>query len=184
MSEIIREFKGKSTLTFPEDYVVVDIETTGLNPQYNEIIEIGCIRVRKHQVVDTMSVLLKSKEPVSSFISDLTGITNSMLMEKGVSQVEGLSKFIDFIGDDMLVGHNVNFDINFLYDHCLHYLGCYVENHFVDTVRIARRLLKGKVSNCKLGTLVEYFHLDYSGAHRALQDCKFTYQILEKFREM
>ena len=65
MSEIIREFKGKSTLTFPEDYVVVDIETTGLNPQYNEIIEIGCIRVRKHQVVDTMSVLLKSKEPVS-----------------------------------------------------------------------------------------------------------------------
>lgn len=184
MSENVREFKGKSILSIPEDYVVVDIETTGLNPRYNEIIEIGCIRVRKHQVVDTMSILLQSKEPVSAFISNLTGITNAMLKENGVSQEEGFIRFLDFVGNDFIVGHNVNFDINFLYDHVLHYLGCYVENNFVDTVRIARILLKGKVRDCKLGTLIQYFGFDYSGAHRALQDCKFTYQILEKFRKM
>lgn len=184
MSENVREFKGKSIIAFPKDYVVVDIETTGLDPRYNEIIEIGCIRVRNHQVEVTMSVLLHSKEPISSFISNLTGITNTMLLEKGISQEEGLTKFIDFVGNDFIVGHNVNFDINFLYDHVLHYLGCYVENNFVDTVRIARKLLKGKVRDCKLGTLIQYFGLDYMGAHRALQDCKFTYQILEKFRKM
>lgn len=180
---IVREQKGKSLFQFPKDYVVVDIETTGLNPQQNEIIEIGCIKVRDHKIVDSMSVLLKSEHLIPAFITNLTGISNKMVEEKGVSAFEGLAKFLDFVDQDIIVGHNVNFDINFLYDHSLRHLGCYVDNDFVDTVRVARRLLKGKVSNCKLGTLVEYFQLDYSGAHRALQDCKFTYHILEKLRK-
>ena len=174
---VIREHKGKYLYTFLEDYVVVDIETTGLNPTYNEIIEIGALRVRNNEIVESMDILIKPEEPISAFITNLTGITNEMVAKEGVSAFEALATFLDFVQNEVILGHNVNFDLSFLYDHCLRHLGCYVENNYADTCYMARRMLKGKVKNNKLGTLIEYFGYDYTGAHRAVNDCQFTYQI-------
>jgi len=80
---------------FEKDFVIVDLETTGLSPVKNEIIEIGAIKVENGQVVDTMDIFVKPKTPVSYFITNLTGITNEML-KSGYDIEEGMKKFIEF----------------------------------------------------------------------------------------
>lgn len=75
---IYRSGKGKSEIIFPSDYVVVDLETTGLSAAYDEIIEIGCIRVRNGVAIDTYSQLVKPDTEIDEYISELTGITNEI----------------------------------------------------------------------------------------------------------
>lgn len=77
-----RDYKGKSLLTLTKDFTVIDIETTGLDPTYDEIIEIGAIRVRNSIIVDKLNLLVKPKEEVDDYITDLTGISNEMLIDK------------------------------------------------------------------------------------------------------
>lgn len=176
--------KGKCVMHFVEDYVVVDIETTGLHPQRNEIIEIGAIRVRNHEVCERFSMMIRPETPVSPFITKLTGITNTMLEREGKEAAYVLSEFLAFVGDDKILGHNVSFDIGFLYEHCYRQLGVFLENDFMDTMRLSRKYLKGKVPNHKLGTLTAYFGYRYVGAHRALADCEFTRLVYNALHEV
>lgn len=135
-----RPEKGNSLIRFPSDFVVIDIETTGLYPKTDEIIELGAIRVRGYEIRERFSTLIKPSAPISAFISSLTGITNEML-EDAPSIEEVISDIRDCIGGDILVGHNVNFDINFLYDAMERSLDLPLGNDYVDTMRIARKAL-------------------------------------------
>jgi DNA polymerase-3 subunit epsilon len=164
-----RSGKGKSIVAFPGDYVVVDVETTGLDPFFCEIIEISAIRYSGGVAVDRFSSLLKPDKPVDDYISDLTGITNEML-ENAPLPATVLLDFSNFVSDSILVGYNVNFDINFLYDNLLP-LGVTLSNSFVDVLRIARRLLPD-LPNHKLATLAEHFGVSPLVSHRALADCE------------
>jgi len=111
----MRESKGRSIIAFPSGYVALDIETTGLDPSVDEIIELAAIRVRDGVRADTFASLVKPRNTISGFITELTGITNDMV--SGAPRVESiLPQFCEFIGGDVVVGHNVNFDINFIYD--------------------------------------------------------------------
>ena len=177
-----REYKGKSLLAWVDNYVLVDIETTGLSPRTDEIIEIGAIKVKDNKIVDTFDTLLKIDEYLSPFITNLTGITNKML-EEGARQEEALEEFIEFAGKEIIMGHNVNFDINFIYDKCESYLDYYLSNDFVDTMRIAKHILPN-VRNYKLGTLADYFDVDYRNAHRGLKDVEITYEVYNKMKEL
>ncbi len=178
------KYQGKCHMEFIKDYVVVDIETTGLVATQDEIIEIGALRVRDHEIVDRFNVLLKPSMPISSFISKLTGITNEMVFEKGQEPAYALSEFLSFLGEDLILGHNVYFDIGFLFHHLYQQLGIVLENDCIDTMRLARKHLKGMVPNNKLGTLTNYFGFDYHGAHRALADCVFTHQVYGAIHEV
>ena len=111
----IRDKKGQSLLLFPNEYIVFDIETTGLDASYDEIIEIGALKIKNNEIVDKFTSLIKPKYPIDEFITELTGITNEMVKDAPLIN-EVLPRFIDFIGDEILVGHNINFDINFVYD--------------------------------------------------------------------
>ena len=167
-----RPNKGKSLLTALSDFVSLDIETTGLSPMYDEIIELGAVKYREGKVVDTFSSLVKPENPIDDFITQMTGITNKML-ENAPSLFVVLPTFIDFIGSDVIVGHNVNFDINFIYDAC-DTLGLpSFSNNFVDTMRLARRMYKG-LPNHKLDTLIDHFGLERRTLHRGLGDCELT----------
>lgn len=177
----MREFKGKSLIDFPLNYVVFDIETTGLNSYYNEIIEISAIKVRNDKIVDEFSTLVKPVGKIGSFITNLTGITNDMVSEaSSIDKV--LEDFLVFIGDDILVGHNVNFDINFVYDNLvkLGYNG--LANDFIDNLRIARKVLP-ELNHHRLGDLALYYLIDTTGAHRGLKDSYMTYQIFLKLKD-
>ena len=176
-----REHKGKSLLKWVDNYVLVDIETTGLSPRTDEIIEIGAIKVKENKIIDTYNTLIKIDRNLNPFITKLTGITDKML-ETGKETDKALEEFVNFTGNEIIMGHNVNFDINFIYDKCLSYLDYYLSNDFVDTMRIAKHILPN-IQNYKLGTLANYFGVDYSSAHRGLKDVEITYEVYNKLKD-
>lgn len=169
---ILRENKGKSILDFPEHYTVIDIETTGFDPHYDEIIEVAAIRFVGGKENARFQSLVKPKETVSDFIRDLTGITESMLMDAPELEIV-IPEFQDFLGKDILLGHNIHFDINFLYD-CFDELELpALSNNFVDTMRLGRRIFPD-LSNHKLSTICKHCGVFIETEHRALSDCKRT----------
>lgn len=172
----MREHKGKSLIKDLDDYVVLDIETTSLDDFYGEILEISAIKVRNKKEVDYFSELIKVKKEVGFFTTKLTGITNEMVQKEGKELVEVLNNFKNFLGDDIIIGHNVNFDINFIYDSMQSNLNEYLSNDFVDTLRISRRALP-QLEHHKLDDLIDYFNLVKRDEHRALNDCVLTNQV-------
>ena len=170
-----REFKGKSLIEFPDKFIVVDLETTGLDPEIDEIIQIGAIKIQQDKIIDKFNSLVKPSRPISDFIRELTGITNEEL-DKADDIKNVLPLFLDFIGDNILIGHNVNFDINFIYDNSLKILNTPFKNDFVDTLRIARKLLK-ELNHHRLDDLIKHYNLEKREEHQALNDCELTLKI-------
>lgn len=183
MNENIREFKGNCLYKFLKDYIVIDIETTGLSPKYNEIIEIAAIKVRENEIVEKYSVLIKPNEKIPESIEQLTGITNQMAEHDGIDIKSALIDFNKFISNDILVGHNVNFDINFLYDNCLNHLEKPLTNNFVDTLKISQNLIKDTY-NWKLSTLAQKYKINNVNAHRALNDVIVTNELYKKLSSL
>ncbi len=174
-----REYKGKNLKEFPENYTIVDLETTGFSPDCDEIIEIGAVRVRNGKPVEEYQKLIKPCFAISNTITKITGITNAMVCSApNINSI--LPEALDFIGDDIIVGHNVNFDINFLYDNSIFILKKPVRNNYVDTLLLSRRAYP-KVSH-KLEDLVSSLNLEDGQHHRALADCYHTYNLLNKIK--
>lgn len=165
-----------------ENYVVIDVETTGLSPQDCNIIEIGALKVVEGEVKGELSLLIRQACHVPEAVSGLTGITDEMLREKGKPLKEALECFSEFIGKDRIVSHNTAFDYSFLR---AAFKGCGLKmtvNPSTDTLALARRKVSG-VSDYKLTTLAEKMGLDTKDAHRALADCYLTYHLYEKLNE-
>lgn len=176
-----RPGKGRSLIAFPNEYVSVDLETTGTSPRWDEIIEIGASCVRNGEIVGTYQQLVKPRFEIDPFIVGLTGITNEMVSDAPtINNV--LPSFAEFLGDFIMVGHNIaGFDANFLYD-AGERIGAPVMNDFVDTMRLARKL-HGEWEHHRLTDLCEKFEIDTGGAHRALADAFATSQALEYMRQ-
>jgi DNA polymerase-3 subunit epsilon len=172
-----RNGKGESRLQLVSDYVVVDLETTGLDPVRDDIIEIGSIRVTGGEIADSFSVLVSPGYEIGGFITQLTGITNDMLA--GAPDIRTvLPAFLDFAGDSMIIGHNVNFDINFLYSNCVSVLGQPFSNDFIDTMRLSRRLFP-QHGHHRLCDLIRRFEIGDAVGHRALADVMQTNRCYE-----
>ena len=175
--------KGKNLILIPETYCVIDIETTGLSPDFDSIIEVSAVKYRNGQETDHFTSLIKPEDTyddgsyIDEFIEELTGITNEML-STAPNPVIVLRQLKDFLDDNILIGHNVNFDINFLYDNFTRYLSEPFTNDFVDTMRISR-MLHPEERHHRLKDLSERYNIDYSNAHRALADCYLTQACLE-----
>lgn len=177
----MREWKGHSLLDFPDSYVVVDVETTGLNPSQDHIIEVGALKVVNGEVTSSYSSLINPGVQLNPFITELTGITNEDLCT-APDPYPVFSAIRDFIGDSAIVGHNVHFDINFLYDSFEYYLSQPLCNNFVDTLRLSKKYFKNAPSH-KLRVLAEYLCIPVVVSHRALEDCYTTnslYRMLSK----
>lgn len=167
-----RAFKGRCLTDFPRSFTCIDIETTGLSPIYDDIIEVSGIRVIDGKTAATFSETINIGRPLPPFITALTGITDKELA-KSNSAENVLTRFCSFVGGDILLGHNVNFDINFLYDKCLDKTGILFENDFVDTLKIGKRLLP-HLKHHKLDDLADYYNIPPRTLHRALGDCEMT----------
>lgn len=178
----MRESKGKSIIALPSDYVALDIETTGLDPSVDEIIELAAIRVRDGVRADTFASLVKPRNTISGFITELTGITNDMV--SGAPRVESiLPQFCEFIGGDVVVGHNVNFDINFIYDNLMQCSHRVFGNDFIDLLRIARKTLP-ELENHRLDTICRHFAVDTTAHHRGMRDCDMANECFQHYREV
>lgn len=164
-----RPNKGNSIIAFPDDYAVIDIETTGLSPDYDQIIEVSAIKFSNGNQEDSFSSLINPGRPIDSFITELTGITNEMLATAPQPE-EVLSSFYDFVSDSILLGWAVSFDINFLYDNCEYYLSKAFTNDFIDAMRIARKE-QPNFPHHRLKDIAEYYGIHPDRAHRAFDDC-------------
>lgn len=178
----MREYKGKSLWAFPDDYTVVDIETNGMFSGDCEILEISAVKFRANRYVSTFATLIKPMRKIDSFITWLTGITDEMAAS-GKDIVTALSEFKEFVGDDIILGYNVNFDIDFLYDGLMQYMGEPLTNDFVDVLRLARKALRN-IENHKQTTVAAYFGISIDGAHRAEKDCLICNAVYIKLRKL
>lgn len=177
-----RNNKGRSIIDLPDDYIVLDLETTGLEPEFDEIIEIGAIKIRNNEEIGSFNSLIKPKTEIDEFIVKLTGITNDMVKDSPYIE-DVIGNLVDFIGDSLVIGHNVNFDINFIYDAIETVLEKPFSNNFVDLLRISRKL-SPDFENHKLKTLAENWQVDYSQAHRAMKDCYITDELYKKYKDL
>lgn len=178
----VREFKGNSIINFLDSYCAIDIETTGYSPEWNEIIELAAVKVENKKVVGTFSSLIKPDNPVDGYTEELTGITNDMLVN-APSIENGLPNFLKFVGDDLILGHNVSFDVNFIYDNCIRCGFEAFSNDFVDNLRISRKL-HPELEHHRLQDIVEHYNIEsVRNYHRALDDSFSVMLCFEKARE-
>lgn len=179
--------KGKSLLIIPSDYMVVDVETTGYDQRYDFIIEIGCIKYRGNEEVARYNTLVQpprglNGKYIDSYMELRTGITNEMLESAPIFEEEAMTIW-KFIKDEIIVGHNVNFDINFLYDIFVEFNSAWkLRNDFVDTLRLARRVLP-ELKHHRLEDLDEYFGIGIPH-HRSIPDCETTNIVLKEIGEL
>ncbi len=171
--------KGKRLNGFFENYVVFDLETTGIDPKKDAIIEISAVKVCGHKVVGEYTTLVNPKRPIPAGASAVNGITDNMVADAPDIKT-AIAGFLEFVGHEALVGHNIHtFDMNFAYDAAWEFLGHELCNDYVDTLYMARRCLP-KLSHHKLTDISEYFHIDTKGAHRALADCIMNQKCYEE----
>lgn len=175
--------KGRRLNQYSSDYVVFDLETTGVRTDADEIIEISGIRVRDHQVVDEFSTLVNPGMHIPAAASRVNHITDDMV--KDAPEVsEALGDFLEFAGNDILVGHNIHsFDLNFIYRVTMRIYNTDITNDYIDTLYMARQCLPD-LSHHKLSDVAAYFHISTQGAHRALNDCIMNQQCYEKLGQI
>lgn len=177
------EQTGKRLNQYTEDYVVFDLETTGLSPVADAIIEISGIKVRGRHVSEEFSTLVNPGRPIPRAATNVNGITDKMVQDAPALPT-ALEKFLEFIGEDILVGHNIHsFDMEFLQNGARRALGRKVSNDYVDTLYLARTCLP-HLPRHRLTDVAAHFHIGTKGAHRALNDCVMNQQCYEKLGEM
>lgn len=163
-----------------DDYVVFDLETTGLEPKDSQIIEIGALKYKNNQLVKEFSVLINPECDIPEVITKITGIDDTLIKNKETIK-EVMPKFIDFIEDLPLVAHNSSFDLAFIEENIKRLGIPMITNKNIDTLELAKIYIP-KAYNHKLATLKNYFKLHY-GSHRSIDDCQTTnyvYQYCKK----
>ena len=172
---------GTKLDTFVSDYVVFDLETTGVSPYSDKVVEISAVKVKGDKVVDEFSSLVNPKCHISAGASAVNGIYDDMVEDEPAFD-EVLPKFIDFIEDLPLMGHNIQaFDLAFIYRDCEEILGAVPDNDYIDTVLIARKCMP-ELAHRRLTDLATHFGISIKGAHRALKDSRMTQQVYEHLR--
>ena len=133
-------------------FVVVDLETTGGSPTADSITEVGAVKVRGGECLGTFQTMVNPGRAIPPTITVLTGITESMVVR--APRIETvLPSLLEFMGDAVIVGHNVRFDVGFLQAALERAQRPPLTAPTVDTAALARRLVRDEVPNCKLGTL-------------------------------
>ncbi|MFC1490594.1 helicase C-terminal domain-containing protein [Candidatus Latescibacterota bacterium] len=153
-----------------DTFVSFDVETTGLDPKKNEIIEIGAVKVENGEFIEEYSEFVYPGCPIPDFITHLTGISDSDVAEAESIQTV-LPTFLDFADGYILLGQNVNFDISFINNKRMAYKG-----PFIDNIELARILLP-QLHSYSLENLIDYFNIKTDARHRALEDAKATAEV-------
>ncbi|HEX2367640.1 MAG TPA: exonuclease domain-containing protein, partial [Acidimicrobiia bacterium] len=160
-------FDDLGTPLYEVPFCVLDLETTGGSPADCGITEIGAVKVRHGEVLGTFHTLVDPGTPIPPFITILTGITHAMVVQ-APSIETALPSFLEFIGDAVVVGHNVRFDLSFIRAAALALGYQPPANRWVDTAALARRLWREEVPNLRLATLAAHVRSPVTPIHRAL----------------
>lgn len=177
-----RSFEELGTPLSEVTFVVVDLETTGASPATCAITEVGAVKLRGGECLGRFQTLVNPGVAIPPQITYLTGITDSMVGPAPLIEPV-LASFEEFLGNAVLVGHNVRFDISFLEAVRARNGQGRMGNGVVDTCSLARRLVRDEVRDCRLATLSRHFRLDHQPTHRALDDALATGELLHHLLE-
>lgn len=164
------------------DFVIIDIETTGLSVENDEILEIGAIRIVNGKTVEEYERLIAVKTEIAQNISELTGITQEQVKENGKPINETLPSFMDFVKGSEVAGYNVNFDHDFLLAECSRQGIDITKIKFTDVMTIVKSKLKG-MRSYNLESVAKRLGITTKQQHRALSDCYLLYQVYCKLNE-
>lgn len=180
ISEKVKEMND--LLITGEEFAVIDIESTALSPEKGGmIIEIGGVKIRNGEIVDTFSELINPERKIYAKTTNITGITNEMLEGKRVyGQV--LPDFYRFLGNAIVVAHNSDFDWNRFFMYYFPKVGIYPTNKVIDTLALARLYLTD-MPKYSLNVVCEHFNISLENHHRALDDAQATAELLLAFKE-
>lgn len=157
--------------------VALDLETTGLDPAQDAVIEIGAVKFSEKRVEGEYSTLINPRKPFSGFITNLTGITNSMVLNAPLL-INALPELVDFIGDAPILGQNISFDMAFL-----HKAGALRANPTLDTYELASVLMPS-AARYNLGALASQLGVLQPATHRALDDARATQAVYVQLLEL
>jgi DNA polymerase III subunit epsilon len=167
-------------------FVVLDLETTGASPRDCAVTEIGAVKYRAGECLGTFHTIVNPGMPVPPLITVLTGLTDRLLAP-APPLASVLPAFLEFIGpatpSTVIVGHNVRFDLGFLDAACDRHGYPRLGHVRVDTVAVARRLVRDDVANLRLATLASFFRTSVAPIHRALEDARATAEVLHGLLE-
>lgn len=173
----------KNTINTDREWAFLDIETTGLSPERDEIIEIAVLVANEAEVKLSWSVLIKTEVTVPAMITELTGITSEMLCNGNMDIICALKHLAEIIKERTVVCYNKKFDISFLETaYRKNGLSCPI-GKVIDVLSLARKRVRD-VQNYKLGSLAEYFDIVYEKQHRALADCEVLHEVFLKLNEI
>lgn len=175
-NERISIYRKNKSRKLVNDYIVFDLETTGLDCNQNKIIEIGALKYKNNELIDKFNILINPQEKLSKKITDITGITDDMLKDCDTIH-DVLPKFINWIEDFTLIAHNGSFDLGFIEAKIKELNLEMIQNKNIDTLYLSRKWIND-TENHKLETLKKHFKLDYN-SHRALEDCYVTNYIYQ-----
>lgn len=182
MVAVQRSFDDLGQSLYEVTFCTLDLETTGGSPADCGITEIGAVKHRAGEVIGTFHTLVNPGLPIPPFITILTGITHAMVVE--APRIESvLPTFIEFLGETVVVGHNVRFDISFLNAAALANGFEPLANRRIDTAALARRMVRGEVRDLRLATLAAHFRSPVTPIHRALEDARATAHVFHSLLE-
>ena len=171
--------KGKELIEYLSDYVIFDLETTGISCYRDKVVEISGVKVIKGSITDEFSSLVNPECHIPFPASQVNGITDDMVADAPLFNTI-LKDFLDFAGELPLVGHNItSFDMKFIYRDSEKYYGMIPGNDYIDTLRLSRICLP-ELKHHTLTDLAAYYGISTEGAHRALNDCHMNRAIFEK----
>lgn len=166
----------------PLEFVVLDTETTGLEPAFgHEVIEIGAQKVHGRQVVGEFVRLLKNTRPIPADAQKVHGISQADIDKDGVPASEAIPQLVEFIGDAIIIAHNAPFDIGFINAHLERLGKPKLTNQVIDTLDIAKRYLF--LASYRLSNVAAYLKVPQPSAHRALVDVITTRDVFFKLIE-
>lgn len=163
------------------DYVVIDLEMTGLNAKTDRILEVAALRVRNGQETESFSSLVNPEVVLNEKVTELTGIRQKEA-DKAAPLDETIAAFLEFLGNDILVGQNIIFDFSFLKQWAVNHK-IELDKQAVDTLKLARAFLPPEQKK-DLESLCVYFDIKRVNAHRALDDARETMQIFERMKTL
>ncbi len=171
---------GEKSAAFSDEFVVFDIETTGLSSITDKIIEIGAVRCKNGEIIDRFDTFVDPEISIPREITELTSITDEMV--SGAPKIaQALTMFLDFCKDTVTVAHNASFDTGFIRTSCA-VCGLEFNNTYIDTLAMSR-FVNTDLKRHNLDALKEYFKLEDFHHHRACDDAEITAKILQKMLE-